>query len=302
MRSHGDPNQVDPTIDANKVIHITFPADASGNGPVGLGKGSNDPCSAYLTAASTALRGGKPLPKPDPAKLEKFSQCMRAHGIPDFPDPSGGGLQLHSSPGSDLNPNNPTFKNASKLCAKKYGLPGLGGGTPQPGSIEATAGSGTAGRPGSEMAGRAPRSGVRSAVAEFSARRVVAVAALAGVLVGGAVAGGVAAASASGNHDATASSSGGSSGTVATAAVVRTDLATTVQVGGSIGYDGSYTVIIPSGASAQQVAQAQQQLTQAQQALANDETMNSYGATADGQALTNAQNNLNAANADPERR
>ena len=37
MRSHGDPDQVDPTIDANEVIHITFPADASGNGPVGLG-------------------------------------------------------------------------------------------------------------------------------------------------------------------------------------------------------------------------------------------------------------------------
>jgi hypothetical protein len=126
---------------------------------------------------------------------------------------------------------------------------------------------------------------------------VAAVAAIAGALIGAAVAGGVAAASASGNHDPTASSSGGSSGSVATAAVVRTNLATTVQVGGSIGYAGSYSVIIPSGASATQVAQAQQQLTQAQQALANDETMNSYGATADDQALTNAQNAVNAANA-----
>jgi hypothetical protein len=26
MRSHGDPNQADPTIDANKVIEITLPA------------------------------------------------------------------------------------------------------------------------------------------------------------------------------------------------------------------------------------------------------------------------------------
>src|SRR5262249_51469690 len=59
MRNHGDPDQVDPTIDANKVIHITFPASASGNGPASFGKGSNDPCQAYLTAASTALRGGK---------------------------------------------------------------------------------------------------------------------------------------------------------------------------------------------------------------------------------------------------
>jgi hypothetical protein len=159
MRSHGDPNQVDPTIDANKVIHITYPADTSGNGPVGLGKGSNDPCSAYLTAASTALRGGRPLQKPDPAKLEKFSQCMRANGIPDFPDPSGGGLSIQTHPGSDLNPNNPTFKNASKLCAKRYNLPGLGGGTPPAGAIEATSGSGPQGGPGGN-GGSGTRTGV----------------------------------------------------------------------------------------------------------------------------------------------
>jgi hypothetical protein len=148
MRGHGDPSQVDPTVDANKVIHITFPASASGNGPVAFGKGSNNPCDAYLTAASTALRGGQPLQRPDPAKLEKFSQCMRANGIPDFPDPSGGGLQLRSSPGSDLNPNNPTFQSAQKLCAKKVGVPGLGGGAAGAGSIEATAGSGPQGGPG----------------------------------------------------------------------------------------------------------------------------------------------------------
>jgi hypothetical protein len=148
MRAHGDPNQVDPTIDANKVIHITFPASVSGNGPVGIGKGSDDPCSAYLTAASTALRGGKPPQRPDPAKLEKFSQCMRANGIPDFPDPTGGGLSIQTHPGSDLNPNNPTFRNASKLCAKKYDVPGLGGGTPPPGAVEATGGGGPGGGPG----------------------------------------------------------------------------------------------------------------------------------------------------------
>jgi hypothetical protein len=134
-------------------------------------------------------------------------------------------------------------------------------------------------------------------VAEFSVKRVAAVAAVTGALVGGAVAGGVAAASASGSHDPTASSSSGGSHSVATAAVVRTNLSTTVQVGGSIGYDGSYSVTIPSGASGQQVAQAQQQLTQAQEALVNDQTMNSYTATADDQSLTNAQNNFNAAQA-----
>jgi hypothetical protein len=150
MRSHGDPNQVDPTVDANKVIHITFPPGANGNGPdIGKGNGSNSPCDVYLTAASTALRGGKPLPKPDPVKLEKLSKCVRAHGIPDFPDPSpGGGLSIQASPGSDLNPRNPTFHHAMQLCAKKYGIQGLGGGTPPPGAIEATSSGAPAGGPG----------------------------------------------------------------------------------------------------------------------------------------------------------
>ena len=47
MRTHGDPNQVDPTIDANKVIHITFPPNA--NPPGVVGKGSDGPCDNYLT-------------------------------------------------------------------------------------------------------------------------------------------------------------------------------------------------------------------------------------------------------------
>jgi peptidoglycan hydrolase-like protein with peptidoglycan-binding domain len=77
-------------------------------------------------------------------------------------------------------------------------------------------------------------------MAEFSGRHVVVIAAVSGALVGGLVGGGVAVA-ASGNSTSTASSNGGSS-QVATAPVVRTTLTNTVQVGGSIGYDGSYTV------------------------------------------------------------
>jgi hypothetical protein len=143
MRNHGDPGQVDPTIDANGVIHITVGASANGPDVLGGPSGNTSPCSAYLTAASTALRGGHPLQKPDPAKLEKFSQCMRAHGIPDFPDPTGGGLSIQVHPGSDLDPHNPTFQNASRLCAQKTGVPGIGG-TPQRGAIMATSGGGPA--------------------------------------------------------------------------------------------------------------------------------------------------------------
>jgi len=159
MRANGTPGVADPTIDANGVIHITMPATGAGpgggqsggvsvsrgGGPGGPGGG---PCGAYLTAASNGLRGGQPPPKPDPAKLLKFSQCMRANGIPDFPDPSGNGLSIQTSPGSDLNPNNPTFKSAQTTCAKKTGVAGLAGGPPPRGSIEEQTGNGPAGGPG----------------------------------------------------------------------------------------------------------------------------------------------------------
>jgi hypothetical protein len=48
-----------------------------------------------------------------------FARCMRAHGLPNFPDPtfSGANQQLKLGPG--LNPNSPAVLQASKAC----GLP-----------------------------------------------------------------------------------------------------------------------------------------------------------------------------------
>ncbi len=135
MRTHGDPNQVDPTIDADKVIEITQPAGFS-NGLHGLIAGNS--CAAYLTAASTALNGGTPLKTPDLAQEVKFAECMRANGIPDYPDPTAGNGAIRATPGSDLAPNNPTLQKASQVCDKAN--PGVSkfSDTPQPGSIDAS--------------------------------------------------------------------------------------------------------------------------------------------------------------------
>lgn len=119
----------------------------------------------------------------------------------------------------------------------------------------------------------------------------MAIAAVAGALVGGAVASGVAEASASGNHASNSSSA--SNASFATAKVVRTNLTTTVQVGGSIGYQGSYAIAAPTGASEQQVAQAQQAVTQDEQALSADEQADTDATTTDGQAIAAAETNVN---------
>jgi hypothetical protein len=64
--------------------------------------------------------GGDPL---------RFSQCMRAHGVPNFPDPvSGGrghGFVIKQTSG--VNPSSPAFQSAQASCFKL--LPG-GGPTP----------------------------------------------------------------------------------------------------------------------------------------------------------------------------
>ena len=53
-----------------------------------------------------------------------FANCMRAHGVPSFPDPKagGGGFDL----GEGINPQSPAFKSARLACAKL--APGRGGG------------------------------------------------------------------------------------------------------------------------------------------------------------------------------
>jgi Putative peptidoglycan binding domain len=121
------------------------------------------------------------------------------------------------------------------------------------------------------------------------ARRVVVVA-VAALAVAGAAAG--VAVAAGGGRGGTASPAGG--GRVATAAVVRTTLINTVPVGGSIGFDGSYTVAAASGASPSQVAQAQQTVTGDEQQLSADEQAGSDAAAADGQQVSAAEANVGA--------
>jgi hypothetical protein len=145
MRSHGDPNQGTPTVDAEKVIQLTLPAGYTQGLHGETSPGS--PCGAYMTAAQTAVDNGVPPESVDPAAAEKFAQCMRADGIPDYPDPSGSGQSaVHATAGGDLNPANPAFQSASARCADKTGFEKFSSGTPQPGSINLNMAGGFGGK------------------------------------------------------------------------------------------------------------------------------------------------------------
>ncbi|MFJ8795285.1 hypothetical protein [Streptomyces sp. NPDC102462] len=55
-----------------------------------------------------------------------FSRCMRENGVPAFPDPEAGGLQL--SPDSGIDPNSAEFQGALQACRDKMPQGQLGGG------------------------------------------------------------------------------------------------------------------------------------------------------------------------------
>jgi hypothetical protein len=89
------------------------------------GGGSSGPRVADLggTTASTPSAAGSPQESKQAGDALEYSRCMRAHGLPDFPDPSAnGGINLSDQPGSDLNPNSTAFQAAARSCASIQGF------------------------------------------------------------------------------------------------------------------------------------------------------------------------------------
>ncbi|HTW09491.1 MAG TPA: hypothetical protein VME46_18435 [Acidimicrobiales bacterium] len=109
MRSHGVVDFPDPAANGN----FSF---SSANG---IDPGSSQFQAANKTCEKLMPNGGQPTAAQQAAftaQALKFSKCMQAHGIRDFPDPTSQGLQVRVSPGSDLDPNNPKFQAAQSAC------------------------------------------------------------------------------------------------------------------------------------------------------------------------------------------
>jgi hypothetical protein len=155
-RSHGDPNQADPIIDAYGVINIITPGLHVDAPTAARAMVAGDPqdvtgtCSQYLAAAQNVLRAANPVPDPQgpsQAQLLQYVGCMRANGVPNYPDPQGNTTDFI---GTGVDPNSPFVENANKVCGDKLRLPAWWiAGTGPPGDISV----GMAGVPGSPPPG-----------------------------------------------------------------------------------------------------------------------------------------------------
>lgn len=121
MRSHGVSNFPDPDSTGHFVI-----------------SGVNVNSSQYQ-AAQNACKSLAPFGSTSPAQSQnnlskalKFAQCMRSHGVANFPEPSQGSngqITINGGTGSGIDPNSPQFQSAQQACSADLptGAPSAGG-------------------------------------------------------------------------------------------------------------------------------------------------------------------------------
>jgi hypothetical protein len=108
MREHGMSWFPDPQPGAGLQIQV----------PAGQDKAKVD---AAMAACKKFLPNGGEPQKMDPAQLEQarqMSQCMRDHGITNFPDPNANGEMMLDGNKLGTGPGDPKFDAADKACAQ----------------------------------------------------------------------------------------------------------------------------------------------------------------------------------------
>jgi hypothetical protein len=118
MRAHGVSGFPDPGGAATSgisILGISIPSTMNIHAPA---------FQAALNLCMKAFNAGHPRPPISASQKEaavKFSECMRAHGVPNYPDPvfpPGGGIEIGPRPGSNVNMSAPAVGQAQKVCGR----------------------------------------------------------------------------------------------------------------------------------------------------------------------------------------
>jgi len=79
-------------------------------------------CLVAISACGSSRESNGTPTSSDP--LLKLAECMRSHGVPNFPDPTARGLVIPN----DINTQSPAFESAQRSCRNLGSQPGQGGG------------------------------------------------------------------------------------------------------------------------------------------------------------------------------
>jgi hypothetical protein len=121
MRAHGITSFPDPNAQGGLKLNAGPGTGLDPSSP--QFKAANNACKSLLPSLGTLSPAQQAAVR---ARALKYSRCMRAYGISDFPDPNAqGGIALSPKPGGDLDPHNPRFQAANQAC--QHDLPHKGG-------------------------------------------------------------------------------------------------------------------------------------------------------------------------------
>jgi hypothetical protein len=116
MRAHsvsGFPDPGGAVTSGISILGISIPPTMNIHAPA---------FQAALNLCMKAFNAGHPRPPitaSQKAAAAKFSECMRAHDVPNYPDPvfpRGGGIEIGPRPGSNVNMSAPAVAHAQKVC------------------------------------------------------------------------------------------------------------------------------------------------------------------------------------------
>jgi hypothetical protein len=110
MRSHGVPNFPDPPTNGDPFNRSSLDEQSPAF------QSAQQSCKKLLPGGSSQ---GSPLPESQKLAAITNAQCMRKHGVPNFPDPtfpSNGGSIIQLAAG--INADSPAFRKAQKICGR----------------------------------------------------------------------------------------------------------------------------------------------------------------------------------------
>ena len=141
MRTHGVPDFPDPSSNGGGGNSIQQSSNGSTSSITVDGHQLNVSAPAFQNAMQTCQKlqpQGPPISGAQLAKLQKgalkMAECMRSHGVPNFPDPKvstgpggrGVGIRIGAKGAGGaggINPQAPAFQAANKICMPLLGGP-----------------------------------------------------------------------------------------------------------------------------------------------------------------------------------
>jgi hypothetical protein len=115
MRSHGVPNFPDPKVSTNgNEVKVAIGVNPSITGNPHF-KSAQQACNKLLPGGGPGEGPTHQITPQEQSRYLKAADCVRSHGVPNFPDPtfSGGGVHIEHQ---GLNESSPAFKAAVHAC------------------------------------------------------------------------------------------------------------------------------------------------------------------------------------------